>query len=733
VSRAIAAAELPLQARSEPEPAGPPPGGPLSDRPALSLHKRPAGKAAVAAVLLGIAFVVASHVLPAGVPGGIVLRGVVIGSLNGLLAMGLVLVYRANAIINFAQGELGAFAATLSYELITQSHQPYLLAVPLSVAAAVALSALLEYAVLRRFARASRLIAAVITIGLAQLLLFLQLVIPVLFERYTSSPGAGRLAFPSPFRDPAFRVSGVIFSQDELIAILVVLLVVAGLVLFFQRSWVGIGIRGAAQNGDRAGLLGIPVARLGTITWMLAGGLSALAAILRAPITGYFPGDLAGAALLARALAAAAIGRFENLWVTFAAAVGIATVEQLYTYNFSRAAPLDGIVLVIVLLALLLRPIKTARAGWGDSSTWQSVKEVRPIPAVLRALPEVRRGLVVAGVALIVLLAAMPALLDTSHLRLASVVWIFAIVAVSLVVLTGWSGQVSLGQWAIVGVGGFTTGRLATTHSGLGFIGILIVSGLAATLVSLLLGLPALRQIGLSYGVTTLAFAVAAGGWLFTLPQVQAAGSIPRPELFGRFELGTEQRFYYAVMVISLVLLVAAANLRRSRIGRLLLATRDNPRAVSCFGVRTNVTRLMAFGISGFLAGVAGSLYVFLVETATVDDFKADRSILVFGLAVIGGLGSVAGAVFGALYVLGAQYFLPTYGSFLATGLGVIMFLLAFPGGLGQLLYAARDKVLVRIAARRGIVVSTLTEDRRAETVDEIADEAVLVGAAGER
>jgi ABC-type branched-subunit amino acid transport system permease subunit len=188
-------------------------------------------------------------------------------------------------------------------------------------------------------------------------------------------------------------------------------------------------------------------------------------------------------------------------------------------------------------------------------------------------------------------------------------------------------------------------------------------------------------------------------------------------------------------MVVGLVLLVAAANLRRSRIGRLLLATRDNPRAVSCFGVRTSATRLLAFGISGFLAGVAGSLYVFLVQTATVDDFKADRSILVFGLAVIGGLGSVAGAVFGALYVLGAQYFLPTYGSFLATGLGVIMFLLAFPGGLGQLLYAARDKLLIRVAARRGIVVSTLTEDRRTDGAESLdVEEPVLAAAtAGER
>src|SRR3954453_4809990 len=110
-------ATVPRQAQPEDSP--PAPGRPTPERPTISLHKRPAGRAGLAAVLLGVTFVGASHALPAGVPGGVVLRGVVIGSLNGLLAMGLVLVYRANAIINFAQGELGAFAATLSYELIT--------------------------------------------------------------------------------------------------------------------------------------------------------------------------------------------------------------------------------------------------------------------------------------------------------------------------------------------------------------------------------------------------------------------------------------------------------------------------------------------------------------------------------------------------------------------------------------------------------------------------------------
>lgn len=668
---------------------------------------------AAAAIGVGVLIVMAARLLPAGLPQGVLLRGAVLGSLSGLLAMGLVFVYRANQIINFAQGELGAFAATLSYELIVQSNLPYPVAVFLSIAAATALAALLEIAVLRRFARASRLIAAVVTIGLAQLLLFLQLIIPLLFERYSDEVGAGRLAFPSPYRGEAFTLSSIIFSKDALIALVVVPLLLVGLTLFFRRSWAGAAIRAAAQNGDRAGLLGVPVARLATMSWALAGALSAAGAILRAPITGYFPGDLGGAALLARALAAAAIGRFESLPATFAAAIAIATVEQVYTYNYSRAAPLDGIVLAIVVVALLSQRGRRARAGWGDTSSWKDVKEVRPVPGELRSLPEVRYGRLGATAALLVIVAALPFVLATNQIRLVSVVCIFAIVAVSLVILTGWAGQVSLGQWAIVGVGAFVTGRLATSGAPPNFVVTVLLAGVAAAFVSVVLGLPALRLQGLFYGVTTLAFAVAAGGWLFTLESLRPTGFVRRPEFAG-IPLDREERFYYVVIASVVLILAAARNLRRSRMGRLLVASRDNPRGVAAFGVQVAMMRLAAFGIAGFLCGIAGSLYVFLVQTAEVADFKPDRSVLIFGVAVIGGLGSVGGAVLGAVYVLGSQYFLPSWGSFLATGIGVVLFLLAFPGGLGQLVYMARDRLLARVADRRNIVVPSLVADRAA-------------------
>lgn len=667
--------------------------------------------------------------LPTGVPGGIVLRGVVLGALAGLLAMGLVFIYRANAVVNFAQGEIGAFAATLSYELMVQARWPWIAAVPVSLLASVALSTGVEFGIMRRFAQASRLIVTVVTIGVAQIVLFLQLIVPFLFDRYGLNDGEAQLAFPTPFSGQALTFSGVTFSYNEVIVLLVVPALLVGLVLFLRRSWIGGAIRAAAQNGDRASLLGIPVARLSTIAWALAGALAALAAIMRAPVAGYFPGALGGAALLARALAAAAIGRFESLPRTFLAAVGISVVETLFVYNFAQAAPLDAIVLVILLAALLLGKARQSRASWGDTSSWQAVKEVRPVPRELRSLPEVR----IAGKAVIfgalLVAATVPQLFGTTYTRLASIVCIFGIVAISLVILTGWAGQVSLGQWAIAGVGAYTAGKLATSGAAPNFLVVLLVAGLVAAAVSVVLGLPALRLQGMFYGVTTLAFAVAAGGWLFRLDALQPTGFVPRPVLAGRIPLDNEGRFYLVVLVVLVAVLVAVRNFRRSRAGRLLVAARDNPRAVSSFGVSVLLTRLMTFALAGFLSGVAGALYVFLVQTAELADFGAERSILVFGLAVIGGLGSVAGAVFGAVYVLGAQYFLPSWGTFLATGLGVILFLMVFPGGLGQLLYTWRDRFLRRVAERRELLVPSLVADRAVEGTAPPALDALKTGA----
>jgi hypothetical protein len=128
--------------------------------------------------------------------------------------------------------------------------------------------------------------------------------------------------------------------------------------------------------------------------------------------------------------------------------------------------------------------------------------------------------------------------------------------------------------------------------------------------------------------------------------------------------------------------------------------------------------------ISGVIAGLAGGLYTIMTQNISYTDFAPGLSLQLFAVAVIGGLGSIVGALVGALYVVGANYLLPSYGPFLATGLGMLVFLLIFPGGLGQIAYSARDAFLRRVAKRYGIESSTLTADRRADEPDEIGEPA---------
>ncbi|MGH9200801.1 MAG: branched-chain amino acid ABC transporter permease, partial [Vicinamibacterales bacterium] len=259
------------------------------------------------------------------VPNGMYLQGLIIGLLSALLAIGLILIYRANRIINFAQGALGAVAATLANQLAVVYDVPYFVAVVTGIVAGVALSLFTEWAFIRRFVKAPRLILTVVTIGVAQLLSFLELLPTALSRDDSSRQQTGR--FRSPFEE-RFEFGSVQFSADHIIVLVVVPLILLGLAYFFTRTRYGVAARAVADNEERARLLGCRVKRVSLIVWGLAGLLSAMTAILRAPILGFQLTGLQGPDLLLRALAAAVLARMESLPATVAAAVLITMGEQ---------------------------------------------------------------------------------------------------------------------------------------------------------------------------------------------------------------------------------------------------------------------------------------------------------------------------------------------------------------------------------------------------------------------
>jgi branched-chain amino acid transport system permease protein len=668
---------------------------------------------AVLLAVLVLAFTTAAARLPHGAPAGIVLLGLTVGSLNGLLGVGLVLIYRATRVINFAQGALGAFAAVLAFELMAVMHWPWVAAVPLSLLAAVAMSALLEFAFLRRLRTAPRTLVTVATIGLAQIMLFLQLVLQPLFEQ-TADEGVSAIGsrFPSPFSRPFFTLFPVLFRGDHLLILCVVPVVLFALNRFLARSWTGMGIRGIAENSDRATMLGWPAPRLATTVWAIAGLLSGIAALLQAPVAGFADTGSAGPGLIVRGLAAAAIGRMVSIPVTFVAALGLGVVEQLVFFNYSRTGPMDGLLLAVILVAFLSQSRQLGRSLWQEASSWRAVREVRPLPAELRNLLPVRAARQ-GGPALLLLLAvAAPSALGLAHVRLLAVVYVYAMVGLSLVVLTGWSGQISLGQWGIAGVGAFSTAWL-TNHTQLNFVLVLLAGAACAAVVSIVLGLPALRIRGIFAGITTLAFAIAAGEWLFTFSSLEPGRLVARPHL-SWLDLRSERAYYYVALGALVVCLLMARNLRLSRMGRLLIAVRDNEQSSASYGVSPTVVRVTAFAVSGVIGGIAGGVYALLVQRAEPADFGATTSLFVFAIVVIGGLGSVTGALLGAAYVQSAQYFLPGWARFLATGIGMLLLLMAAPGGLSQLVYDARDRAVAALGRRRETPATVVAVDSAA-------------------
>jgi branched-chain amino acid transport system permease protein len=659
-------------------------------------------------------------------PAGILVRGVIIGGLTALLSFGIALVYRANRIVNFAQGDLGLVPAIGAVLLIVSVGVPYLVALGLGLALAVGLGALVQFAIIRRFATAPRLILTVATLGLAQLLVALGLALPALAHN----------AFPGVFDDPSppttypapvpfsFEIAPIIFNAGQVIAVAAVVACSVALAAFFRFTNLGTAVRASAENADRALLLGIPVRRIQLVVWTIASVLAFAAVFLRAGAFGLSLGSVLGPALLVRSLAACVMGRMTNLPLILASAVTLGVVEQAIVWDTEGSALVAPILFLIVLAVLLLqRRDKFTRVE--SLSSWKVVTDVRPIPPELGRLPEVRwviRGLAAALAATVV---ALPLVLSASRVNLAGVIVIFAMVGVSLVVLTGWSGQVSLGQVGFVAIGAIV-GAWVTSVQGWDLAVALLVAGLVGAAASAVIGLPALRIRGLLLAITTLAFAQAVA--TFGLNRTQLAwlprGHIDRPPLLGLVPIESEAQYYYFTVACLLGVLAVTRRVRRSRVGRVMIAVRENDQGAQAYGVNPVRAKLTAFALSGFIASLAGAVFVHHQQGLGIQPYGTEQSLVVFTMVVIGGLGSLPGAVLGALYVKGVQYFLPAELSFFAGGVGLLLVLLTLPEGLGSLFYKGRDAYLRQVALRRKIMVPSLFAD---------ADDLARVGLSRER
>jgi branched-chain amino acid transport system permease protein len=661
------------------------------------------------------------------IPQGIFVLGLVIGTLYGLVAMGLILVYRANRIINFAQAELGAVPAVAGLLLMVRHQISYFIVLPLVIVAAALLGAGTEFVVMRRFNKSPRLITTVATIGVAQLLAFCEFYLP----KWLTGKSIPPQNLPTPF-NWHFQVGIVRLRGDHIVAIVVVIAIMVGLGIFFRLTDIGIAVRASAENGERASLLGIPVKRVSTIVWALAAVLSAIGLFLRAPIVGLPIGGQIGPSVLLFSLAAAVMARMESLPTALIAGISIGMIDQATTFSTHRPSIAEAIMLFVILGALLVQRGALSRAYDAAAGTWQLVREFRPVPSELVNTSYVR-GARTIGMALIAAFAlGAPFVFGQNFALRLGLIAIYAMVGVSLVILTGWAGQISLGQFAFTGVGAAVAGGLAANHH-TDFFVTLLLAGLAGAVAAVLIGLPAVRVQGLFLAVTTLAFAFAVKDVLLDVRYVpwllpKDFKFAERPNLYGRFSVASDTRFYFVCLFFLCLTLLAAHSLRKHRTGRILIGVRDNHRTMQAYGVSPARSRLAAFAISGFIAALAGALFVYQVGSVNPDAFPPGQSLTIFALVVIGGLTSLSGAVLGALYVVGLPLLLGgsiQHIDVLTTGVGLLFLLLFLPGGLSEGTFRMRDWGLRWVAARLNIHVPSLVADSLVLDTEE-ADQVLL-------
>ena len=652
-----------------------------------------------------------------------------IGLINGLsvalVAMGIVLVYRSSRVINFAVGDLGVPAAALLAVMAGKHHIPYWPSLIGALLIGTFSGAIIELAVIRRLFKAPRVIVLVATIGVAELARAVTLTLP------DYRTGQLQTEYPTPISSH-WDIGSVTVKGSQLLVLIVVPIITAGLWWLLGHTHFGDTVRAAASNSDLSRLTGISPKMMSTGVWTIAGFLSAAAVILYATSQGSAELVSIGPQTLLLGLTAALIGRMTSFPRAVLGAIVVSIASQVLTFNFPNSTGLVQFILFLVVLALVASLSRADDAG-GESFAF--APRVPPVPERLREIWWVRRmPHLIAGFALLVAVIVPIFIHESARHQTYAMILAFAICAVSVTVLTGWGGQLSLGQMAFAGIGALSAAafvRGASLNIGwrsvrlirgtiprVPFGGAVLLGSIVACLVAVAVGAGALRVKGLLLAISTLAFAIAAEQYIFAQPLFAgSAGALtvdlPRGKI-GPLDLASYNRNYYYFTLASLVIvLVLVGHLRRSGIGRAIIGVRENERAAAALTVSATRSKLTAFAVAGFVAGLGGALLGGLVVTIGYSErfFRVEDSITLVSMAVIGGLGSLAGAVTGALWVVGLPSFWPANQTvpLFTSSIGLLIILLYIPGGFTQIGYWARGSILTWLEKRLPPVATKTT------------------------
>ena len=637
------------------------------------------------------------------------------GAMVAAAAIGLVVTYKGTGFINFAVGAMAAWGVYVYDELRRtgdlvfpvvgipdrvhlSTSVPFVVAFLVGTAYVILLGLLAHAVVFRTLRHAPVLAKVVASVG----------VMTVLQALLVMKFGSDSRVAPSVLPVETVEIADISVPTDRLLLAGIAIVIALVLGAYFRFTRLGLATRAAAESQRSASLARLSPQYLAGTTWVLAGAVTGAMAILSAQTGSLQPANYS--LLVVPALAAALLARFTSLSVACGAGIGLAAVQAELSFmqtkswfpDWAGVGLTDAIPFLIVIVALyLIGPELPTR---GDM-------KVNPLPEVPR--PSLRPGVVVLATAIGV--AAL--FLTDGSIRFGVVTsLIISIVALSLVVLTGFVGQISLAQAAFAGAAGFILSKIGT---GLPFPLSTLAAASLAAVIGVVVGIPALRLRGIQLAVVTLAGAVAVERFVFRNPEITGyrGNLIPHPELFG-LDLAVREgreitRVEFGLLVLVVVVLVAlvVANLGRSGTGRRFLAIRSNERAAASVGISVVTTKTVAFGISSFIAGLGGALIGYSRGQLSPESFTVFVGLSFLVFAYLGGITRISGAAvaglfapLGLVYVtidrtIGDAYNLNDF-YFLLSGVAVIMVSIVNPSGIAGRIGPKIASIFDRVSRR---------------------------------
>lgn len=611
--------------------------------------------------------------------------GIFTGAAYAIAASGLVLTYTTTRVFNIAHGAFGMVLAFVFWDFSQRQGLPTWLSLFLVLfVVAPVIGWLVNRFVTRGLGDAPVSVSLVVTVGLF---------VGLIGVAQQIWPPAAR-SVPPFFPDSGWEVAGVFVTAHQLITIVLSGVVAGLLYLLLNRTRIGTAMRAAVDNPMLLRLFGGKPDQVAALSWAIGISLAALAGILLTPVIGldYYELTL----LVINAYAAAMLGRLKSLPLTFAGAMGLGVLQSYAVAYLPNDGNLGGVRAVVPALFLfaviLLMPQAQLRIG--------QVKGIvsAPLPTTSRALA--------AAAGLLVLTALLAVTLSTTNLLLAGTAATYAIVMLSLVLITGYGGYVSLAQFTFAGVGALAYAKLDSPN-----LTGLVLAALIAAGVGALVALPVLRLTGLYLALATLAFGVLMDKLVFQATFAFGFNGSLSAERMSVLGMQIEDTGGYVLMMVVFfcLLSIALLTLRRGRLGRILIALRDSPAAVGTLGLDARWFRVGLFGLSAGVAGLAGALFAGLRGTIAASDFQLFASLPLLLVAVVFGVTSVTGAALGGIFLMLLPVLQSTYPgvaglAFAVLGFGAVA-LGRDPNGLANLVFALgrwlEARGLVRLPALR--------------------------------